>query len=255
VIIGGRAHTVEEVDLIAREGFPFAEISIRDPLEFRNEINPLLRLKNGTNIFYLAHGPEEENPWDLEIIQGKFLPLIRSLLDCAAELSIALFTIHFWIDRRFVDLHIVLEKLKVLKDLSKYAADRGITLCIENLSETFSDFSLAFGNIRGLEMTLDVGHGELLAETNTAYDFTRYCPDRIHHLHLHDNRGGDTPKNDLHLPLGDGVIDFFSILRNLKANGYEKTITLEVKPQFLRSGKKMVEDIWYDALPAAKGTP
>lgn len=39
-----------------------------------------------------------------------------------------------------------------------------------------------------------------------------------------------TPKADLHLPIGEGVIDFKGVFSRLRAMGYDRTITLELKP-------------------------
>jgi sugar phosphate isomerase/epimerase len=246
VIIGGRAHSIEEAEFIAQAGFPFAEISIRNAEEFLSQLDSFRDIKDTYNIFYLGHGPEEENPWDPDEQRRRFLPLLQKLLDCAAQLAIEVFTIHFWIDGRFVNRDIVAEKLKILYDMCCHAEQRGITLCIENLSETCTDFTSAFDAITNLGMTLDIGHGELLTEKNTAFDFTQNCFSRIHHLHVHDNRGGDTPEDDLHLPLGEGVIDFSSILQYLRKRGYDRTMTLEMQPQFLNRGKKVLESIWYE---------
>jgi len=63
-------------------------------------------------------------------------------------------------------------------------------------------------------------------------------PNRIKHVHIHDNYGGNSPDDDLHLPLGKGTIVFESILHALCKKGYNETITLEVAPQFLREGKE-----------------
>lgn len=245
MIIGGRAHNPNEIELIAKAGLPFAEISLRDPKIFQQESYLLKQLKDTYGLYYLAHGPEEESPWDPAGLRKKFLPLMLSLLDCAVELTISVFTVHFWLDQRFVGNSIVKEKLKILAELASHASDNGMDLCIENLSENFSDFSIAFDNIAALKMTLDVGHGELLTKKNTAYDFSMHCLEKIEHIHLHDNRGGNTPKDDLHLPPGEGIIDFPSILGNLKERGYKKTMTLEVKPRFLLDGKQTIEEIWY----------
>ena len=252
MLIGGRAHTLAEAEFIARAGFPFIEISIRSPQEFKRDAASLRRLKDQFGIFYVAHGPEEVNPWEPEKLRADFLPLIRQLLDCAAELSIAVFTQHFWIDRRFVANDIAAEKLEILKAMSAYAEERGTQLCLENLSEQVSDFSPAFAAIEGLRMTLDVGHGELLTARNTAYDFAAGWPQRIYHVHLHDNRGGDTVEDDLHLPLGAGVVDFAAILGCLRAISYDRTMTMEVAPEFLQGGKKMIEQIWQKESPAGK---
>ena len=40
-------------------------------------------------------------------------------------------------------------------------------------------------------------------------------PERIKHIHLHDNLGGDSEKDDLHLPVGQGNINFREIFQGL----------------------------------------
>jgi len=92
-------------------------------------------------------------------------------------------------------------------------------------------------------MTLDIGHGELLSDKNRAYGFIDKCFERIKHVHIHDNFGGDSPEDDLHLPLGEGKINFSSILLELKGKEYDNNITLEVKPEYLVQGKKIIEEI------------
>lgn len=246
MIIGGRAHTLADIELIGKAGFPFAEISILDPRAFFDEeLERLRQLRDAYGLTYLAHGPEEGNAWEPEVLRRDFLPQARELIDCLQELSIALFTIHFWVDRRFLDGSIISEKVAILREIALYAADRGVRLCIENLSEHFSDFARVFNCIESLGMTLDIGHGALLTKKNTAFDFTRHCPERIQHVHIHDNRGGDSPSDDLHLSLGEGTIDFAPILLELKRTGFDKTVTLEVKPSSMLNGKKMIEDIWH----------
>jgi sugar phosphate isomerase/epimerase len=254
VLIGGRANSVEDVQFIAQARFPFAEISIRTVAEFHKDLHALKQIKNSYGIFYLAHGPEEDNPWNPKEQRENFLPLIKSLLGCAAELSVPLFTVHFWIDRRFVDEGIVNKKLKILEEMATCAREHDIMLCIENLSERFSDFSSVFTAISNLGMTLDIGHGEILTSKNTAYQFIEHCFSRIYHLHLHDNRGGNSPQDDLHLPIGEGIVDVRSILGRLKAQGFDRTMTLEVQQPHLLSGKKLVENIWHDTLVPTEGT-
>ncbi len=245
VIIGGRAHNVQEAALLAKAGIECVEISIIDPEAFyRTELAPLASLKHTYDLTYLAHGPEEGNAWEPDVLRTEFMPQILSLIDCLQALAIEIFTIHFWIDTRFIDAAVISEKLDLLKEMSDYAAGRGICLCIENLSERSSDFLPAFQAADTLNMTLDIGHGELLSDTNTSYAFADRCSGKIAHVHIHDNYGGDSPKDDLHLPLGHGTIQFRPILEKIKSTGYNKTVTLEVDPQWVQSGRKIIEDIW-----------
>lgn len=72
----------------------------------------------------------------------------------------------------------------------------------------------AFEEIPTIYFCLDVGHakfGKLLK-----------------HIHIHDNIGGDSEKQDLHLPIGDGKINFKPIFEKLKETKYSGNITLEV---------------------------
>lgn len=242
--IGARAHTLSEVRQIARQGFPFAEISILDAARFRREeVEVLKRINDETGIFYLAHGPEEGNAFHPDLLKKELIPELRAIMDSLNLLSIDILTIHFWMDERFIDRPVIDEKVLLLKEINAYARDRGINLCVENLSESCNDFLPLFHEIDGLSMTLDVGHGELLTATNTAYGFISNCFNLIKHVHIHDNTGGDSPADDLHLPLGEGRIDFSSILLDLKGKGYDNTITLEVKTDRISDGKAFVEDI------------
>jgi sugar phosphate isomerase/epimerase len=64
-----------------------------------------------------------------------------------------------------------------------------------------------------------------MVDENTAPELMERYGDRLAHVHLHDNKGGDA---DLHLPLGAGDMEVERYVRLLKASGYDATITLEV---------------------------
>lgn len=246
--IGGRAHTLAEAEEIGRAGFPFVEISLLDPLAFHSGgFAELQRIAKAYGITYLAHGPEEGDAWDPGALRRSYLPQIRSLIDCAAELQAPIFTLHFWLDPRFIPGPVRDEKIKLLQELSAHARGRSVQLCIENLSEQARDFKPAFAASEALGMTLDIGHGQLLADRNTAYEFADRHTARIRHVHAHDNRGGDSPRDDLHLPIGQGLIDFAGLLGCLKACGYDGTITLEVKPGDLVESSGILERFWREA--------
>lgn len=65
-IIGGRAHSLELVHEVAKLGYPFAEISIYDPDEMHRHADDFLALKEKHGIYYLAHYPNEGNPFDAD---------------------------------------------------------------------------------------------------------------------------------------------------------------------------------------------
>ena len=244
MIVGGRAHSIHDVECIARAGFRFAEISILDEASFAADLQALKRLHDLYGIVYLAHGPEEGAATNPSILRREYMPNIYTMLDSAYKLGISICTIHFWLDRRFIPHEHLLAKLELLRDMVSYATERNIVLCIENLSERSSDFADAFAMIDQLRMTLDIGHGALMSEHNTSFEFTLNCFDRIQHVHIHDNRGGNSPADDLHLPLGEGTIDFVPMLEELKNKGFDKTITIEVRPEHLANCSRRLHRMW-----------
>jgi len=123
------------------------------------------------------------------------------------------------------------------------ATEYAITVCIENLSEEAGDLEPAFHEIPSLMMTLDLGHGELLCEENRSLGFIDRFPERIKHVHLHDNRGGNAPTDDLHLPPGDGVIDLKGLFEALHGIHYDRTVTLELKPHEIRKCLAYVSEL------------
>lgn len=64
---------------------------------------------------------------------------------------------------------------------------------------------------------LDFAHSELTKQTDILKDF---C---IDHVHISDNDS----KNDLHLPIGDGKLDFFKLFNILKNKNYKGKVICE----------------------------
>jgi sugar phosphate isomerase/epimerase len=116
----------------------------------------------------------------------------------------------------------------------------GVVFCIENLSEHADHFAPAFRRMPALAMTLDVGHGEILSESNSAFGFVACFPDRICHVHLHDNYGGNGVKDDLHLPVGEGHVDFQGILGALHGAGYAGGFSFEVELEHAIAGREVI---------------
>jgi sugar phosphate isomerase/epimerase len=230
VVIGGRAHTIAEAREVASLGFPFAEISLDDAEQAEGMLDELLKLKERTGIAYIAHYPNEGNPFNADTLKASFVPKIKGLVDVSAKLGIDKATIHFWMDRRWAPAELVPKKIALLGDMSAYAAEKGIVLCLENLSERYDSFEPAFKAVPSLRMTLDIGHAQLLSSRNTSFGFIEHAFERIAHLHVHDNNGGTGVRDDLHLPLGRGSVDFPSIFAELRRRGYASTVTMEVKP-------------------------
>ncbi len=240
-IIGGRAHSLERVHEVGRLGYPFAEISICDADEMHRLVEDFLELKQKYGIYYLAHYPNEGNPFDAKALKERFVPRMKKLMEVTHELGIVKGTLHFWMDKRWAEPALLSAKTALLAEMVAAAYDKGITLCIENLTEQYESFAAACDAIPDLRMTLDIGHGELLSSENTSFNFIRHLFDKIEHLHVHDNHGGTSVKDDLHLPLGQGRVDYPGIFSMLKEKGYRHTVTMELKPAQMPPTKLLIE--------------
>lgn len=242
IIIGGRAHNLDEVIAVSKLGLPFIEISLDDPETVSRWLDQLLEIKQTTGTGFLAHYPNEDNPFDVKILRDKFLPRIKALMKISRQLGIHKATLHFWVDKRWASEDLIRGKLEILKRIVDYGHDCDITVCIENLSERAESFAPAFDAIPDLRMTLDIGHAQLLSRRNTSFRFIEEHFSRIAHIHAHDNRGGKTVKDDLHLALGEGRVDYQAIFKALINRGYSSTVTTEVKIKDMLRTKQTLED-------------
>jgi sugar phosphate isomerase/epimerase len=239
-IIGGRAHSIEEIHEVGKLGYPFAEISLYAPEDVERDLNELLRLKTIYGITYLAHYPNEDNTFDAKILEERFVPRMKRLFDLSGALGITKGTFHFWMDERYVSHETASRKIELASEMVASARNAGIVLCIENLSERYYHFVPMFDKVPDLRMTLDMGHAQLLSRENTSFSFIENCFSRIAHVHVHDNRGGKSPKDDIHLPLGDGIVEYRRIFTLLAEKGYESTMTMEVKPADMAKTKDAI---------------
>jgi sugar phosphate isomerase/epimerase len=248
---GARTHSPREVELLAEAGFEFAEIDWKDAAEARRSIPDLARLRASHGIRYLAHGPNEVDPFDADALDRVTRPAVLELVDLAPELGISLHTQHLWLDPRFVGADTLARKLELLSVWTERAVRVGVTLCIENLSEHAEHLEPAFEAVPDLRMTLDLGHAEILSSPNASHAIIARFPEKIRHVHLHDNRGGRTVKDDQHLPIGAGKIDFATILGELRRSGYDDGLSFELKPEHLEQGREAIRKIWTAPAPRA----
>jgi sugar phosphate isomerase/epimerase len=241
---GARAYSLDDIEFLAETDFAFAEIDWKDPQKLRGQMDELAMLGEKYSLAYLAHGPNEGDPSNLESIANLLGPLVCELIGLAPELGITLYTQHLWLDPRFLSAEVIASKLKILESWLECAASASVQLCIENLSEHADHFALAFDCMPGLGLTLDLGHAEILSQPNAAFGFIERFPERIHHVHLHDNRGGQSVRDDLHLPIGKGRINFSGILKSLHATGYDSGFSFEVKLKHVEACRDKIDEIW-----------
>lgn len=126
----------------------------------------------------------------------------------------------------------------------------GLHLCLENMfprtkwltsPEEFVDILAGFSTV---DLVLDIGHAHIEdARGSKCLRFIEMFAGRIGHLHVSDN----FCKEDQHLPIGAGIIDFSRVVKALKEKGYDDTITLEVfsrNRDYVEMSKKKMEKMW-----------
>jgi sugar phosphate isomerase/epimerase len=252
VFIGGHVQSVADIDDLKQKGFAFGEVVLADPSAFDYWRSAEILREPDHGFFLVAHGPKEGPPNELRNVYAHCVPLFTQTIEVAADLGWNLLTLHFYSDARFLKPEVLEAKAHALAQLTAYAQERGVTLCLENLSERAEDFHRLAEHIPDLRITLDAGHAQLLAKENTAFKIIQELPDRIAHVHLHDNRGGVSYEDDLHLPLGRGIIDLNGIVNALVRIGYDQTMTLELEPHDLVDSKATLEAWLRDATESSQ---
>jgi len=243
ITLGGTARNPEDVRLLHNLRLKFAEIPINNVIKFKENVKDYINVKEKTGLYFLCHGPREGNPNNIDSLKRDYLPHVLEILEVMPILDMSLLTLHLWVDQRFVKTEVIDFKIELLQKIISKAREKNILICLENLSENWHDLKVAIDKLPLLNLTLDVGHGLLLRKENTSFTIIKKYPERIKHIHLHDNLGGNTPEDDLHLPPGKGIVDFKNIFNSLRTIGYRGTATLELKPFEIKTCLEFVKNL------------
>lgn len=243
MLFGGHVKSRQDVLFLSSHGFDFGEVVFRDSMlrGFCQDLQSGAGLRK--DFFLIAHGPSEGDPNDVSNLWQNYYPKLLSTIEMAEKLGIHFLTVHLWFDPRFVKQNVLTEKLRFLEAIFEAGALHHVLISLENLSENSKVLALVVHHVPEISLTLDVGHGELLAQRNTAYDIVNDLYFSIGHVHLHDNFGGNGVKDDLHLPIGLGKIEIKQILLRLMEKGYDGTVTLELKQDELQDSLNKVKSM------------
>jgi len=121
-----------------------------------------------------------------------------------------------------------LQNLKTARLLLRIANDYGVKIAIENVPEPYpflikgvEDFTKFYDEIdENIDLVLDIGHANINGQTER---FLTTFAEKIAHIHAHDNDG----KDDQHLGIGYGTVDWKNIANLLKRISYNKVIVIE----------------------------
>jgi sugar phosphate isomerase/epimerase len=254
---------LEELGKISGMGFDYMELSM-DPPEahhstIRRQAGELLDALDRLKMGLICHLPCFVNPADLtESIRTASIAETLDSLKLAADLGAEKVVLHpgyisglavfvMGRARRFA-----MDGLRAVVDTG---GELGITICLENMFPQArflvkpADFEPVFGSFPSLRMTLDTGHAHIGdKEGKRAVEFIRRYAERIEHVHMSDNFG----KEDNHIPVGTGTVDFQSIVHELRSMGYSRTITIEVfsrDREYLRISRDKLAGMFQFPLP------
>jgi sugar phosphate isomerase/epimerase len=248
VLYGGHVTSLDDIGYLQDLKFDLGEVVLPNAESRAYWLDSGIKNELDSGFFLIAHGPREGPPNDINNLWENYFPALRETIDVAQGLAIEFLTIHLWMDCRFVSPEVREEKTRFLRNACAYGHERGVLVSLENLSETATDLRPIMAAIPDLSLTLDVGHGQLLTKTNTSFEIIQHLSSRIKHIHVHDNHGGRGVKDDLHLPVGDGIIDFHGIFRALLKKGYDGTMTLELEREDLDFSREKIQRIVREVL-------
>ena len=246
---------MKEIHRIHEDGFDFIDLTLEPPAAWLPDGKEVGRLRGDLGLRAVGHtayylpiaSPFKE-------LRRQALELFKRGFDCFADAGVELVNVHP--DNR-TPLHsrdqMRARNADSIAELGAMAAARGLRLMVENIDRGFArvdDFAAIFEAAPELGFHLDVAHANLrlgMGESNHTQALLDAYGDRLAHVHVSDNRGGDA---DLHLPLGAGFIDWKGVVRALKGAGYDGTVTLEVfsrERDYLRTSRRLWLEWWSNA--------
>ena len=187
-------------------------------------------LLNSFNFHYTIHSPII----DLNIaslnksIQMSSINEVGKSIDLANSLDSDIIVVHPgsvpFLARGYVD-KVLVKCRESLITCENYAKDLGVNIAVENmpnidgfLYKDINELNKLLINL-DIGMTLDVGH----AGVNNFLENDMYF-ESIKHVHLSDNNHD----HDMHHALGEGSIDFKTVIENFEENNYNGIYVIEV---------------------------
>jgi len=249
---------LDEVKAIAELKFEYLELAMDPPhgdaKSIKKQKTELLKSLRQHDLGLVCHLPTFLSTADLtdRLRQASMEEVIASL-EVAAEIHPLKVVLHpsymMGLGALVPDLSraYALESLEII--VGKAHA-LGLCLCLENMFPRTQwlvnpeEFVAILAKFPTVNLLLDIGHAHIEdAGGNKCLRFIDKFRGRIGHLHVSDNFG----KEDQHLPIGAGIIDFTRVVKALKEIGYDDTITLEVFSRdrdYLKMSKKKMEEMW-----------
>jgi len=246
---------LKEIERAHKLGFNLVEIGIEPPrgdpellMAKKGSILQAIKKHRLSVVGHTAWWCDLGSP--IEELRRVWIEEAKNYVDTANALGIKLLNFHAYHIGTFMKVsefrqQVLAGFVDSLEELMGYAKPFGIRLMLENDpgKMKFKDFRYIIDQLPGLGVHLDVGHAFINGGMKEISKFINTFKDNVVHVHMHDNNG----KEDEHIAIGKGNIDYGKVVRQLKKTGYDKAITLEVfhgGDKALVSSRKMIEKMW-----------
>jgi sugar phosphate isomerase/epimerase len=230
---------LHEIETVSSLGFDYVELTMDPPQAhfevIRENMTEIQRALDFHRMGLVCHLPSFVSTADLtKSLREASLTEVLHSLQVASDLRASKAVLH---PSYMVGLsHFVKTKAKAyamesLQAIVEKANQIGLTICLENMFPRShapgepEEFDEIFDRFPSLKLTLDTGHAHIEERSGQrAVDFIERFSGRIGHIHASDNLG----REDSHLPVGTGSVDFHKIAHALKKIRYDDTLTLEI---------------------------
>ena len=222
-----------EVHNFKSAGYDYTELSLSLPLNPIKAFKEKLKTVNDIIPLYSGHLPQMDyNKAEIEIC--------KKYIESSSDQGINLFIIHLFSLNRPTKDNLEF-KIRALLDLADFARSKDSILALENTEEDLKTLKKVFDRIPKINFCLDIGHANLGPIGNNSIDLIKQFGKLLKHIHVHDNVGGDSEKHDIHLPIGEGNINFKPIFEKLKEINYSGNITIELYNPDFKSRKLSIK--------------
>ena len=234
-----RQDALEDLNFAIKNGFDCYEIQgIGEKFDFKPEtIKKIKRILEENNISLSLHAMQYLHPIASSIPEISYgvVKFMKKEINLAHKIGAQRITIHGGEKDRPKRKDLVAKNFKALiknlKEIVKFGKKYRIKIGLENsfaserLCRTPKDLLLVANSVKGLGITFDVGHANII--NLDLVEYFQEIRDLMINIHLHDNNG----KFDEHALIGKGNINFKKFLKECKKSGYYGPFILEIFPR------------------------
>lgn len=251
-----RQNTLDDLKFAIKNGFDCYEIQgIGERFDFEpRTIKQIKKISEENNISLSLHAMQCLGPIASLIPEISYgvVKFMKKEIILAHRIGVQRITIHGGEKDRPKRKALVTKNfnflIKNLEEIVKLGKKYKIKIGLENsflsnrLCRTPKDLLRVANSVKGLRITFDVGHANII--NFNLVEYFKKIKNLVINIHLHDNNG----ELDEHALIGKGNINFKKLLRECKKSSYYGPFILEIFPRKnALKGKKILLRLWNQA--------